>query len=149
MLRWIVPVVAVLLLGATLVADYSGMFGSTEHAGQAILHLRFRIVEAGGESPIDGVHVACMRRRGESLCTQGGTDQSGSVELNFVVTRVTTKTRLFVKSERLDPGADQVQFVFIHPNYDRLFMPVDGAALASMGNTTHRVEMTRSEGQAP
>lgn len=137
---------AIVVVAVSFVAaDYLALFGTREERVQEILHLRYRIVERGNLRPIEDVRVQCVRRRAESVCSQGKGAGEGSVELNFVVPKTVSRTLLFKKGDTVSFGDGQLHLVFIHPNYERLFLPLGMSDLLSLRDRDNVIELKPSE----
>ncbi|MGQ0658118.1 MAG: hypothetical protein ACT4NU_08505 [Chromatiales bacterium] len=156
--RAIIAVTAlVVALAAAVAADYAGAFGLREMQMQDLLHLRLKIIDRSTGKVVTGVHVTCVRRGSEEACSQKPETGEGTVELNFVVLKSARFTPLFKfrKAEKLWlSGEDELVLVLIHPDYERLFLPIDPQRLEPGRDQVEVVELTpfavmQPDGNAP
>lgn len=139
-----VAVLVVALLGV-VGADYFGLFGVRQVDMADLLHLRVKPVDKDSGQIITDVHVTCVRRRSEEACSQKQQAGDGVLTLNFLVNRSAKYSRLFrfktAEKLWLDEEAIVV-LVFIHPNYDRLFLQVTTPDIVQWGDSVKVIELT-------
>jgi hypothetical protein len=147
MRKAIIVVLVLGVAGAGLVgADYYGLFGVRRVWSREFLSVRFLPVDSRSGKPVTGVHLNCTlgatahKLHSERPCTQRGDDSDGVVLAQFVLVRQRRHTLLFdkgaVPSESL---RGKVTLVFIHPDYQRLFIPVPFSALPVMQGRDNKV----------
>ena len=142
-----VLIIVVLGITATMLvaADYFGLFGVRRFWTRDFLSIRFLPVDAQTGKPIAGVHIKCALGGGAHdarPCTQRGDAADGVVLAQFVLARQAKRTWLFDRGKM--PAADlhgQVTVVFIHPDYQRLFMPLQYSELPGMQRRDNKVEL--------
>jgi len=143
-MRLALAVVALIL--AIIGADYAGAFGAREMQMQDLLHLRLEVREKITGQIVTGVHVTCVRHGSEEACSQKPQAGDGLLELNFVILKSARYTPLFrfKKAERrwLDEQGEIV-LVFIHPDYERLFLTLNTALIEQAQEGPQRIELDR------
>ena len=146
--RVLIIVVLGIAAAALVGADYFGLFGVRRVWTRESLSIRFLPVDARTGKPITGMHIKCALGGGPHdarPCTQRGDGADGLVRAQFVLARQAQHTRLFDKGEM--PAADlhgQVTVVFIHPDYQRLFLPLQYSELPEMQGRDNKVELNRA-----
>lgn len=145
-MRKIIAVVVIALLGV-VGADHFGLFGVRQVDMADLLHLRVKPVDRDSGQIITDVHVTCVRRRSEEACSQKPQTGDGVLTLNFLVNRSAKYSRLFrfktAEKLWLDEEAIVV-LVFIHPNYDRLFLQVTTPDIVQWGESVKVIELART-----
>lgn len=137
------------LIIAIVAADYAGAFGVREMQAQDLLHLRLEVHDKVTGQIVTGVHVTCVRRGSEEACSQKPEAGDGLLELNFVVLKSARDTRLFKfrKAEKLWLNEEsELVLVFIHPNYERLFLTLDTALIEQAQDGAQRIELDPAGG---
>lgn len=142
-MRKIIAVLVMALLGV-VAADYFGLFGVRQVDMADLLHLRVKPVDKESGRIITDVHVTCVRRRSEEACSQKQQAGDGVLTLNFLVNRSVRYSRLFrfktAEKLWLDEEAIVV-LVFIHPNYERLFLQVTTPDIVQWGESVKVIEL--------
>jgi hypothetical protein len=134
----------VVLIAAVVGADYAGLLGIRRIEMNDILHLRVKPVDKNTGQTLTDVHVTCVRRGSEEVCSQKAQSAEGVLTLNFIVAKSAIYTRLlkFKKDEQVwldDEG--EVYLVFIHPNYDRYWLQVKTADIVEWGDEVKLVPL--------
>jgi hypothetical protein len=130
-------------------ADYFGLFGVKQVDMADLLHLRVKPVDQETGQIITDVHVTCVRRKSEEACSQKQQAGDGVLTLNFLVNRSAKYSRLlrFKTAEKLWVDDDTiVVLVFIHPNYDRLFLQVTTPDILQWGESVKVIELAPAGG---
>lgn len=142
-MRKIIAVLVMALLGV-VAADYFGLFGVRQVDMADLLHLRVKPVDKESGRIITDVHVTCVRRRSEEACSQKQQTGDGVLTLNFLVNRSVRYSRLFrfKTAEKLWLDEDAiVVLVFIHPDYERLFLQVTTPDIVQWGESVKVIEL--------
>ncbi len=140
----------VALIIAIVSADYAGAFGVREMQMQDLLHLRLKVLDKVTGQIVTGVHVTCARRGSEEACSQKPEVGDGLLELNFVVLKSARYTRLFrfTKAEKLWLNEDsELVLVFIHPDYERLFLTLDTTLIEQAQAGAQLIELDPAGGE--
>jgi hypothetical protein len=145
MKRLIAAVIALALLVTG--ADYFGLLGESQLDMRDVLNLRVRPVDQKSGQIVTDVHITCVRKGSEEVCSQMEQGGDGVITVNFLVTKSLKLSRLFKFKRKEKLWLDEeaaMALVFIQPNYDRYFLVLKGSDLLEWADRVKEVPLVPS-----
>ena len=140
-----VVVGTVLLAILFVVGDWLGLFGRTLKQIPDFVHIIFVTRDAESGDPVENVHVVCSRPMSRSVCSERLTGIPGQTEITFGVFREELAGLLFSEQRGFSLGSNgELTMSFIHPNYERHVMFVNGKTIANKRNQRITVDLEKA-----
>jgi len=109
------------ILGACVLliaADYFALFGTSRKEQLELIELNFVMVDEETGETVTGVHARCFQSNNKNACAERNSGAPGMVSISVPVTKVVTKSLLFVQDSTMRETADpKLKIMFIHPDY--------------------------------
>ena len=106
------------VLAMLVVADYFGLLGVSRTEQLELVEMKFVTVDEQTGAAVTGVHVKCFQSNNDNACSERKNSTPGTVTINIPVTKIVTKSFLFVQKtglrETIDP---KLHIMFVHPDY--------------------------------
>ena len=114
---WIASVI-VLVIASFVTCDYFALFGTRTESRYDFVEIDFNPVDQKTGAPVMDVHVRCFQTNNNNACTEKKSNRPGIVAVNIPVTRVVTRSLLFIKDEKIQRTLDpKIHIMLIHKDY--------------------------------
>ena len=99
-------------------ADYFGLLGVSRTEQLDLIEMKFVTVDEQTGAAVTGVHVKCFQANNDNACSERNSGTPGTVTIGIPVTKIVTKSFLFVQSTTLRETIDpKLHIMFVHPDY--------------------------------
>ena len=100
------------------VADYFGLLGVSRTEQLDLIEMKFVTVDEQTGSAVTGVHARCFQSNNNNACSERNSGTPGTVTISIPVTKIVTKSFLFVQNITLRETVDpKLHIMFVHPDY--------------------------------
>jgi len=135
----------VLGVAVLVAADYFAMFGTSRTDQLELIELHFKIVDEETGAPVTGVHARCFQSNNDNACAERFDSTSSMVSITIPMTKVVTKSYLFVQNATLRETADpKLKIMFVHPDYANPIETFLVSELPQQSATTMTITMPKS-----